>query len=411
MLKRNFDPAAGYRAAVYLRMSSELQNKRSPTQQHAEIERVLKSLGYKWDIVAVYCDDAKSGRLLRYRRDYQRMLRDIRTGSLIIDLILVDTLERFGRVDELPTIRKKLYEEDGVLVLTADSGFVDPLSPAGAALGVVETVRATEHGRIMAHNVLRGKRDAVQQKHWPGGAPPFGHSLKSILKTVSGREEVDYCLLVRNSLTDWIIALLFETAARTAWGTTRLARFLTEHTDIPEEYKPFQPSTIGYWLGQEIYYGELVWPKNATGIVSDRRVREPNATEDMLRIPNFTEPIVDKGLWDEVQRLRQMRSDRIADARARKLEKSEKHIMPPAPGMTVKYLLSGLLFCGECGLRMIAMPSSPYTTKSGTVKRYTVFACPGAKAGHCKNSAKVPEEWLRGVVVEKLRDRLFPGAG
>src|SRR4051812_43500870 len=112
MLKQKiFDLKIHYRVVLYLRMSSELQNKRSLEQQRAEIERLIKSLGCDWNIVAVYRDEAKSGRLLRHRHDYHRMLRAIRTGELGVDLILVDTLERFGRVEELPAIRKQLYEE------------------------------------------------------------------------------------------------------------------------------------------------------------------------------------------------------------------------------------------------------------------------------------------------------------
>jgi DNA invertase Pin-like site-specific DNA recombinase len=101
------------------------------------------------------------------------MMRDISTGDLVVDLILVDMLERFGRVEELPAIRKKLLEQHGILVLTADSNFADPTSPAGRALGMVETIRATEHANALAHNVGRGKRDAIMLKHWPGGKAPF----------------------------------------------------------------------------------------------------------------------------------------------------------------------------------------------------------------------------------------------
>lgn len=411
MLKRKiFDPEKPYNAALYLRMSSDLQNKRSPDQQRAEIERQLKARQYKWSIVEVYRDDAKSGRLLRKRDAYQRMLREIRTGQSAVDLILVDTLERFGRVDELPAIRKQLYEEHGVLVLTADSGFVDPTSVAGRAVGFVETVRATEHGRVLAHNVNRGKLDAIALKHWPGGPSPFGLQLKSIMKMENGREEVDYCVPIRNPATDWIIALLFETAVKTNWGTTRLANFLTEHADIPDEYKPFQPETVGYWLDHEIYYGELVYPKHATGIIGDRRVLEPYPAEEIMRVPEFCDAIINRELWDEAHRLRQIRRERNSPGKALNVAGTQKQILPPAPGMSLKYLLSGLLFCGECGLRMVATPSSPYTTKSGTIKRYTVFACPGAKAGHCGNKVAVPEEWIRDLVVGTLRDRLFPGA-
>lgn len=89
MLKRKiFDPNLLYRVVLYLRMSSDMQNERSPLQQRAEIERRLKALGYRWIIVDVYCDEAKSGKFLRKRPEYQRMLRDIKTGKLDVDLVL-----------------------------------------------------------------------------------------------------------------------------------------------------------------------------------------------------------------------------------------------------------------------------------------------------------------------------------
>jgi len=36
------------------------------------------------------------------------------------------------------------------------------------------------------------------------------------------------------------------------------------------------------------------------------------------------------------------------------------------------------------------------------------YACPGHVAGHCENSVHIKEEWIREVVVEMLRERLFP---
>jgi DNA invertase Pin-like site-specific DNA recombinase len=408
MLKRFFDPKLAYRVVLYLRMSSDQQNKRSPEQQQREIETRLRALGYEWVIVKIYRDDAKSGRYLRKRPGYQKMIRDIKAGTLAADLILVDTLERFGRVDELPVIRKELFERHGVLVLTADSNFADPNTPQGKALGMVESMRATEHGRILGHNVLRGKRDAVLQKRWPGGAPPFGCMLRSVMKTVNGREEVDYCVLVPNPTTSWIIALLFRTAAESGWGMTRLARFLNEHPDIPDDLKPFQPSTVGYWLDHEIYYGELVWEKNSTGIVDDTRVVEPNVAEDVLRVPDFCEPLISRELWLEVQRLRDVRRRRSTNRRRQRTANPEKQIVAPAPGMTVRYLLSGLVYCAECGLRMTASSSGEYVTKDGEAKRYTSYVCPGYLGRHCSNGTRVSEEWLRTVVVGKIRERLFP---
>lgn len=408
MLKRIFDPKLAYRVVVYLRMSSDQQNKRSPDQQLAEIRRCLKAFRLKWKVIKVYRDDAKSGRFLRKRREYQQMLQDIKTGTVTVDLILVDTLERFGRVDELPAIRKELYEKHGVLVLTADTGFADPNTPQGKALGMVEAMRATEHGRILGHNVLRGKRDAIELGHWPGGVAPFGYMLQSIMKEVGGRQEVDYCILVRNPETNWIMKLLFDRAHETGWGQTRLTRFLNEHPDIPEKFKPFQAPSVGYWLDNWIYSGELVWAQNCTGIVDDTRVVEPNAEEDIMRVPNFCEPTVPREQQDAIWAVRRARAKRLLQARAKANAGDGKLIEPPAPGLALKYLLTGLVRCGHCGRAMTPASSAPYITKSGEAKRYAAYSCPGAVSGVCPNSTRVPEEWLREVVVGTVGQRLFP---
>ncbi|MAD80495.1 MAG: recombinase family protein [Pirellulaceae bacterium] len=408
MLKRSFDPTLVYLVVVYLRMSSESQNKRSPKQQLREIKKRLKALGYKWVIVKVYRDNAKSGKYLRNRHGYQQMMRDLKSRVVAADLILVDTLERFGRVEELQAIRKELDEQFGVLVLTGDTNFADPNTPQGKALGMFEAMRASEHGRILGHNVLRGKRDAALQGHWPGGPPPFGYMLESKMKTVKGREEVDYCVLIPNPETKWIIGALFNKAAETSWGTTRLAKFLNEHPEIPKKFKPFHTETTGNRLDNPIYYGELLWERNATGVVADVRVVERNAEEDMLRVPEFCEPIVDRETWEQVQAIRQIRRNRVAEKRRPRGEANGKQIEPSAPGLSLKYLLSGLVFCSECGLRMTASSSSKYVTKSGEERLYVSYVCPGYLGGHCLNSKTVPEKWLREVVVAKVRERLFP---
>src|SRR5688500_1232453 len=120
MLNRQFDPLLPHPAVQYLRMSSDMQNKRTPEQQQREIQLARKRTRYAFSSFKNYRDGAESGRCLRTRPGYQQMMRDIKTGAIQTDLILVDTIERFGRVDELPTIRKELFENYGVLVLAAD---------------------------------------------------------------------------------------------------------------------------------------------------------------------------------------------------------------------------------------------------------------------------------------------------
>src|SRR5438046_1884030 len=119
MLHRSFDPRRPHRYLRYARMSSDQQNARSPDQQFDTIDHLVRRLGHPWVHVRDYRDDGISGRYLRKRVDFQQMLQDIRSGAVVTDLILVDTAERLGRVDELTAIRRDLEIQHGVLVLTA----------------------------------------------------------------------------------------------------------------------------------------------------------------------------------------------------------------------------------------------------------------------------------------------------
>jgi DNA invertase Pin-like site-specific DNA recombinase len=406
MLKRLFDPKKSYRVVLYLRMSDDHQNPRSPDQQRAEIERVMRAVGYNWTIVKVFRDDAKTGRLLRNRRQYQQMMSEIRSGALKVDLILVDTIERFGRVDELPAIRKDLDENHGVLVLTANTGFADPTTSSGRALGAVEAIRASEDGRAKGHNVLRGKRDAVLQKHWPGGKPPFGLMLRSVFKTEHGREVLDYCTIVPNPVTSWIIKALKERAAETAHGTIRLTKWLDDHPDIPATYKPFHPQTVGRWLDETLYEGDFVFLRYATGIIGDAIVRQKNPEAELIKITDFCEQITSRELGARVRALRRIRRQAHP---GNKPAHDEKLIAPLVKGLTVKYLLSGLLVC-ECGLKMTASSSAVYVDKSGKRRRYVNYVCPSNVAGNCPNNLRIPEPWIRQVVITALRELLFPTA-
>jgi DNA invertase Pin-like site-specific DNA recombinase len=388
-------------------MSSDQQNPRSPEQQFDTIDRVLRTAGSPWVHVGDYRDDGVSGRYLSKRAGFQQMLQDVRSGRLAIDLILVDTFERFGRADELAPLRQELHHRCGVLVMTADSHFADPTTVQGKALALVESFRSTEDSRVKAHQVLRGKRDAARQKQWPGGPPPFGYKLQSVLCQRKGREEVSHCILVPDPETAWIIQLLFRTAREKGWGTTRLAKFLNEHAEIPERHKPFYPPTVGYWLANPIYHGELLWEEHCTGVIDDQRVIERNSEEDMLRVPDFCEALVSCEEQEAVLEVCRERAERRVGARRQPPPEGGKQLSAPVPGLALKYLLTGLVRCGNCERSMTASSTAEYVSRAGDRRRYVSYVCPGYIAGVCPNGQRVPEPWLRETVVSLIRQRLF----
>jgi DNA invertase Pin-like site-specific DNA recombinase len=409
MLERKYDPTQAYRYVCYGRMSDPRQNKRSPDQQFNTIGETIARDGRPWKRVATYRDDGVSGRYLRKRPGLQRLLRDIEAGLLKVDLIAVDTLERLGRAEEIAELRRKLFEQYGVLVVAADNHFADPTGVVGKAVGLVENIRSTEDGRIKAHNVVRGKKDAARRKRWPGGPPPFGFRLKPVVIDTVTPLEV-YNVLEIEPRQAAALRLAFERAAATGDGAQRLTQWWNASPEIPDEFKPVSATTMLYRLENPIAVGALRWGENRTGVVNDTRIVEPNPDGAEL-IPNFCTPLVSADLYERVRRLSEARGERIQRCRRGKEADgggAAKLIAPQARGLTLKYLLTGLARCGCCKASLRPVPSGRQS-KAG--KKYVYYACPRHLEGACSNGRYVPEDRLREAVVGRLRARLFPAPG
>lgn len=380
-------------------MSDEKQNQRSPDQQEYEINQTLKRLGLTWIVVKVYRDEYKSGRYERKRTGYMQMMHDIKCGLMKVDLILVDTAERFGRLDNFQAIRDDLQKKHGVLILTAESNFADPTTPQGKAYSAFDSLRASEENRIKSHQVIRGKRDQALLGYWPGGSRPFGFNIIPVFEERNGIKVKIGSKLEPIPEEATVIQILFEHADQTGYGPIRLARYLNEHPDIPDKFKPFNNSTVARWLIQSLYRGDLLWNQHCTDVVDDAHIVEKNPEEDWILVPNFCEPIIPDELWHSVQAARTLRKRPQTD------EKDQKLIKPIFPGKSLIYPLSGLVRCGTCDSSMRPVKSG---RQSNTGETYTYYVCPRGIDRNCENRAYIPEKWLRETIFNWIRQQLFP---
>jgi DNA invertase Pin-like site-specific DNA recombinase len=405
MLRRIFDPRQPHRYVRYGRMSSDMQNPRSPEQQFDTIDLHLRMARHDWTHVRDYRDDAITGRFVNKRPGFQQMLSDLRSGRVQADLILIDTYERLGRADEIGVIRKQLQAKYKILVLTANTNFTDPTSSGGRALTVLEDLRATEDNNVKAHNVLRGKRDLAKLGRWPGGPVPAGFKLENIVIVRDGRQEVDGHRFVPDPVTRIAPTRAFHLAFTNGWGNRLIARNLNADPEIPAQLKPISEEQVRIWLRNTVYKGMLTYGRCHTGIVDDKYVREPAEPEELVIVEDFCEPLVLPEVFDKVNEMRRAR----AEARAPKSpppadaegHESDDHV-PEAR----KYLLTGLVRCGECGGQM-DLTSNPMTRSDGG-KGYQYYKCRKYAAGGCTHRSGFREEVLKNIVIAKLRARLFP---
>jgi DNA-binding CsgD family transcriptional regulator len=202
------------------------------------------------------------------------------------------------------------------------------------------------------------------------------------------------------------LRLAFTRAAETGEGDLRLSQWWNTSPEIPDGLKPVSPPTMGYRLENPIAIGTLRWGKHRTGVVNDTRVVEANPDGPEL-IPDFCPPLVSVELYERVQQQRRVRGEQIGRSRQRQTEAAGegKLIAPQARGLTLKYLLTGLVRCALCNASMRPVPSGR-RSKGG--RRYVYYACPRHYDSACPNSRHVPEDRLRDAVIARLRARLFP---
>jgi len=405
-----FDPTLPYMHVNYLRMSTDMQNPRSPDQQHDTIEETKTRGRRPWRNIGEYRDNGVSGKYAKKRAGFDRMIRDIKSGKVPADLILVDSYERFGRSEEVDDIRRDLFINYGVLVLTADSNFEDPTTFAGSFRSSFESARAREHNRIKAHDVARGRRDAVRRGHWPGGKVATGLKPQRVFIERKGHQEHDHSILVHDPETCWMIRYAFLTAFEKGWGSTKVARAIQIHPDTPDRWKRISSSTVNRWFENTLYIGVFTYNQLLVEIHKDVRIQTRNSVDDFIINPNFCEPLISKEVWDVVQLLRNPRVARGKKAKKRKGADSKKLIRFVRPGTSIRYLLSGLVCCAECSRSMVPRSGQPYTRKDGTIEKYTAYVCPGRYDNLCPNRVSVKEYWLRSIVVQLVKDRLLPSS-
>ncbi len=140
-------------------------------------------------------------------------------------------------------------------------------------------------------------------------------------------------------------------------------------------------------LRNEQYNGQIVWNRRKSKKVpgTSKRVFEirPKAEWEIREHPELR--IIDDVLWDRVQ-------VRLANTR-KKIHKHNKR----GRGRPSRYLLSGLLKCGECGSNFIMQDARAYGCSSHTNGGNSL----------CSNSIRVKREVAEDALLSNVRERLL----
>lgn len=348
------------RFAIYARYSSELQNPASIEDQVRICrERVTRDGG---TVAEVFSDSAVSGASALMRPQFQTMLRGIAQGRF--DAVITEALDRYSRNLSDTNDLRELCKFHNVKLMTLDHGEIG-LIHVGMA-GAMSAMFLEQ----LAEKVKRGQRGAFERGTSPGGLA-YGYRVGA---TPGSRFIIEpQADIIRRVFADYSAGI----------SPRRIAKELNREGVAAPTGGPWRASLIvgsrkrgNGILHNELYRGRMVFgrQKRAKNPATGKTIMQPVPRHEwrVRDVPDLQ--IVTADDWNAGQ----TRLDRMGGT------KMQAQRRPPR-------LLSGLIFCADCG--------GPMTIKSGD--RY---CCRRAREeGTCQHTRPVRAAEIEGRVVAALQ--------
>ena len=350
-------------AFIYARYSTDNQN---PDSIEVQVEK-----GIEWchknniPILGIFYDEAVSG-MKDTRPHYESMMQQLRMG--IADMVVIyDQSRMFRKMTAWFTFRDELSSM-GVSVVSVTQPMIgkdlrDPtnfLTEGSMALfnqiwALQSRQKTMEKMRFMARN---GQHT--------GGKPALGYVVKEGRLAICEEEAATVRRIFREYASGMtyrqIIEGLNADGIKTKRGNT------------------FGSNSLHDLLHNEKYIGVLTYGAMPYREDGTRNTHSKDGT-DVIRVEDAIPPIIEKELFDRVQR------------------KMAQHKRPNngRPPQNREYPLRGKVFCGECKSAM---------TVSISHQKYYYYRCTGKKRLHTCDAAPIAADELERIVAAAVRDIL-----
>ena len=395
------------RAALYGRMSTELQNDKSCDDQLAEATEFATREGFV--VVSRAKDEATSGQVPFAERPGSGPLL-LAAKRREFDVLVAESLSRMGRDQPDQELAIRLLEHYGVRVITYTRDY-DSTMASRKMLRGVKGLMNEQFLDDLALATHRGQKATVERGHSAGGRA-YGYRSEPIYAGAVDRygkpEPSAYRKVVHEEEAKWV-RWIYRQYADGASPRAIAAELNAQGVPSPGANWNRKPSADGKrrdgkWMASAIhgqpekgtgilcnpiYRGELSW--NRTHWVRHPKTKKyecrPRPESDWVR-PSTATPelrIVSDELWNAVQ----------ARRRATRQEAKGRGVTPG--GRPQRYPFSGLLFCADCGARYVMVSAREYGCASHTN---------GGKAA-CANRIRVKREVIEEQIVATMRKDLL----
>lgn len=319
------------RAAQYIRMSTDHQE-HSPHFQRQAIAEYARAHNFR--VICTYEDAGISGLTFRQRPALVQLLLDVESPQRKFSTVLVFDVSRWGRFQDVDEAAFYEYacRRAGVNVVYVAESFGSESSPATSVMKALKRAMAAEFSREMSRKVFLGLCLNAQRGFHAGG--PAGYGLQRILvdSTREHRrplERYEYKSVQSDRVViapapageASLVRKMYEWYATQKVTGASIARRLNDFGLRNRSGRPWLSQHILRILRNEAYIGTNVYSR--TSYKLDEAWRQVPRHE-WIRAENAFEPIVDRRLFDAVQR--RMQTNRIKPTREEILDGLRKVI-------------------------------------------------------------------------------------
>lgn len=277
------------RVAAYCRVSTDLETQESSLQLQMEAFRRVIDSHPDWQLAGIFADEGFTGTQSENRLEFQRMMESARQG--LIDVILVKSVSRFARntADSLRYTRE--LAEIGVGVYFEKEG-IDTSCFGSEFLLTIFAAFAQEESHSISENIKTGLRNRFKLGEVPWYTV-YGYRKGWIIE----EREAE------------VVRLIFKLYADGNTMDYIVDKLNNEGIKTPRGGKKWTKCVIADMLRNERYIGDALMQKSyVENFVTHKRVNNRDAKIEQYYKANNHEPIIDKELFNKVQRIITMQS-------------------------------------------------------------------------------------------------------
>lgn len=376
-----------YRVAGYLRLSREDGDKEeseSIGSQRSIITHKLEELGNEYELVDFYIDDGYTG-LNTDRPAFQRMIEDVEKGY--VNSIITKDLSRLSRNSfEANYYIEKFFLENNVRYISVLDNVDTYIKSSNNDMIQFKTLINDWYSKDISKKVRSGVWARKEKGLYLGSLAPYGYIKDSKNKNQLVIEPERAKVIKR-------IFIMYDSGT----NMSEIARILKQDKVFCPGYYDYGGSRSGddyKWRSEAIkrilqnkfYIGHTEYGKKLNLSYKSKKVKLVPRQEWKI-VENTHEAIIDKALFNRVQQ-------------KLNINKKKKH-------KKFNWMLNGLVFCKECGSKMVLKIKRNSHGDITSKIIVCVNSMRSKKEVDCERKSKsIKEEVLKKIVIDSVNKKI-----